>query len=137
MQAVERMLSNSPNRSVIESKTLVECIDACGACVLACASCADACDGERDHLQELRRCVRLNLDCAAICFATASVLSRQLLPDENVFRVQAEACEVVCATCAAECERYAEMHEHCRVCAEACRRCEVQCRRVVRQFTSA
>lgn len=137
MQAVERMLSNSPNRSVIERKILVECVDACGACVLACASCADACDGERDHLQELRRCVRLNLDCAAICFATASVLSRQLLPDENVFRVQAEACEVACAACAAECERHAEMHEHCRVCAETCRRCEEQCRRVVRQFTSA
>jgi hypothetical protein len=137
MQAVESMLSNSPNRSVIERKILVECVDACAACGLACTSCADACDGETAHVEELRRCVRLNLDCAAICFATASVLSRQLLPDENVFRVQAEACEVACAACAAECERHAEIHEHCRLCAQICRRCEELCRRVQRQFTSA
>jgi hypothetical protein len=131
------MLSSNPNRSVIERKVLVECVDACASCGMACTSCADACDGEKERLEELRRCVRLSLDCAAICFATASVLSRQLLPDENVFRLQAEACEVACAACAAECARYAEMHEHCRLCAETCRRCEEQCRRVVRQFSAA
>ncbi len=26
-----------------------------------------------------------------------------------------------------ECEKHAQMHEHCRVCAEACRRCESAC----------
>jgi hypothetical protein len=30
-------------------------------------------------------------------------------------------------TCAEECERHAEHHDHCRVCAEACRRCEEAC----------
>ena len=137
MQAVDWMLSNSPNRSLIERKVLADCVDACAACGLTCTSCADACDGETEHLEALRRCVRLNLDCAAICFATASVLSRQFSPDKNIFRVQVEACEVACAACAAECERHAEAHEHCRVCAQICRRCEEQCRRVSRQFNAA
>jgi hypothetical protein len=27
-----------------------------------------------------------------------------------------------------ECERHAQMNEHCRVCEQACRRCEQACR---------
>jgi hypothetical protein len=34
---------------------------------------------------------------------------------------------VACASCAAECESHAGMHEHCHVCGEACRRCESAC----------
>lgn len=35
-----------------------------------------------------------------------------------------QSCATVCKACGGECERHAEMHDHCRVCAEACRRCE-------------
>jgi hypothetical protein len=31
------------------------------------------------------------------------------------------------ASCIDECERHAEMHEHCRICADACRRCQQAC----------
>jgi hypothetical protein len=33
--------------------------------------------------------------------------------------------------CGDECERHAEMHEHCGICAEACRACEEACRELL------
>jgi hypothetical protein len=80
---------------------------------------------------DLRRCIRLNLDCAEICAATGAVLSRQTMPDTSLIRAQLAACAEACRVCAEECERHAEMHEHCRVCAECCRRCEKACRALV------
>jgi hypothetical protein len=76
---------------------------------------------------ELRACIRLNLDCAAICAATGSIASRQTLTDAAVLRAAIEACAEICRCCGAECRRHAEHHEHCRVCAEACEDCEQAC----------
>jgi hypothetical protein len=42
--------------------------------------CADACLGE-EKVEMLRRCIRLNLDCADVCNATGRMLSRQQEPD--------------------------------------------------------
>jgi hypothetical protein len=53
--------------SVIEA--LVRCIDECYACAQACTACADACLAE-DMVQQLKQCIRLNLDCADVCAAT-------------------------------------------------------------------
>jgi uncharacterized protein DUF326 len=52
---------------------------------------------------------------------------RQTEYDANVTRSLLGACVTVCRSCGDECERHAEMHEHCRVCAEVCRRCEQAC----------
>ena len=68
------------------------------------------------------------LDCADVCAATVGVTSRQTEYDANVTRPLLEACAATCRSCGDECERHAQMHEHCRVCAEACRRCEQACR---------
>ena len=38
-----------------------------------------------------------------------------------------------CGACAAECNRHAQMHEHCAVCADACRACEEACEAALRQ----
>jgi hypothetical protein len=76
---------------------------------------------------ELTKCIRLCLDCADICTATLRVASRQTEYNANVTRPQLEACVAVCRSSGDECERHAEMHEHCQVCAEACRRCEQAC----------
>lgn len=72
-------------------------------------------------------CIRLNLECAAICDATAEELSRAAALDDEALDAQLDACVVACAACATECERHAEMMNHCRVCAEACRACEAAC----------
>jgi uncharacterized membrane protein len=77
------------------------------------------------------KCIRLCLDCTDICVATAGVTSRQTAYDAMVIKPLLEACAAICRSCGDECERHAEMHEHCRVCAEACRRCERDCRNLV------
>ncbi|MBC6445932.1 four-helix bundle copper-binding protein [Actinokineospora xionganensis] len=66
--------------------------------------------------------------CADVCAATAQILSRHNGYDVNATRALLEACVRICASCAGECERYASMHEHCRVCAEQRRLCEQACR---------
>jgi hypothetical protein len=130
MHGIERMISTSPNRPPVDRTALAACIAACLECAQACTSCADACLGEQ-HVMDLRRCIRLNQDCADICAATARVLSRLIESDVAVTRAQLESCARACATCGAECHRHTS-HEHCKVCAEICQRCDEQCRGVLR-----
>jgi hypothetical protein len=74
------------------------------------------------------KCIRLDLDCADICFATSRVVSRQTEYDAKVTRSQLEACVTVCKSCGDECEQHGQHGmDHCRVCAESCRRCEQAC----------
>jgi hypothetical protein len=126
MPYAQRMLETHPWPSHIDREVLATCIEACFECEQACTSCADACLSE-EQVAELRRCVRLDLDCADVCAATGRVLSRQTGYDAPTSKAQLESCRQACATCAEECERHGEHHEHCRMCAEACRRCEEAC----------
>jgi Predicted metal-binding integral membrane protein (DUF2182)/Domain of Unknown Function (DUF326) len=104
----------------------VGAIDALSDCVQAC-NADNAADLGEPNLSEMVTCIRLCLDCADICAATAGVISRQADYDANVTRPLLEACVAICKRCGDECERHAHM-PHCRVCAEACRRCEQACR---------
>jgi hypothetical protein len=80
---------------------------------------------------ELTKCIRTDMDCAEICVATGSVLSRHTGYSANLTRAVLEACRTACKTCGDECERHARMHEHCRICAEACPRCEQACAELI------
>jgi hypothetical protein len=130
MQTIERMISTSRGQSPLTTGA-VDCIAACVECAAACVACADACLLEQ-NVAALRRCIRLNQDCADLCAATARVLSRLSDGDIRALRHQLEACALICATCGAECRQHAQHHEHCKVCADVCRRCEEQCRKAVR-----
>ena len=103
------------------------CVDACFNCTEACIACADACLSERD-IEHLVACIRLNQDCAAICTATGTILSRA---NKHGNRQPTEAllttCIAFCRACADECERHGAMHQHCAVCAKACRACADAC----------
>jgi hypothetical protein len=68
---------------------------------------------------------------AVHCDATGRVLSRHTGYDANMTRSTLQACAIACRSCADECERHAQMHEHCRVCAQACRRCEQACQELI------
>ncbi len=127
MHNIQEMLSRHPKPTRF-AQGLNDCVEACFECAFTCTACADACLAE-PHVDMLRRCIRLNLDCADLCLATGRALSRRTEGEWNVLRLAIEACAAACDACARECERHAEMHEHCRVCAEACRRCLEQCRR--------
>jgi hypothetical protein len=127
---LSEMLRTHPRTSSAQLTGLRECIEACYDCAQSCTSCADACLGE-ESVQELVRCICLNLDCADVCNTTGNILARLSEPDVALIRKQLEACIEACRVCGAECERHAQMHEHCRLCAEACRRCEQACERVL------
>jgi hypothetical protein len=106
---------------------LSRCIDACFDCVETCTACADACLSEGD-IERLINCVRLNLDCVAVCTATGSILARANKAGTlQLLEAQLTTCIAFCRACAAECEKHADMHKHCRVCAETCATCVAAC----------
>lgn len=127
---VQQMLATHPRQSRMDIQALKACIEACYECAQTCTSCADACLGEPGVL-DLVRCIRLNLDCAAICKVTGQVLTRQTEPAWSLLSSQIETCALACQVCGDECERHAGHHEHCRTCAESCRRCEEACNRLL------
>ena len=123
---VGAILGTHRRRLIADAATLATCIDECGACAATCTICADACLAEPD-IEALARCIRLCLDCADACVETGRILSRQTDPDGDTQLKALEACLTACRACAAECERHAHHHEHCRLSAEECRRCERAC----------
>jgi hypothetical protein len=136
MTNVLSMLDTHPVTSEIDRSLLDEALRAITECALTCTSCADACLGESD-VQDLVRCIRLNLDCADVCDATARILVRQTETDWRLVRSQLETCAEACRTCGEECRRHAVHHEHCRVCAEACQRCAEACDRLLAALPAA
>jgi hypothetical protein len=126
MSYAKQMLDTYPRDFNVDAAQLAATIDALSDCAQACTACADDCLSE-EMVAELTKCIRLNLDCADVCTATLRVASRQTDYDANVTRSVLQTCATVCRSCGDECERHAQMHEHCRVCAEACRRCEQAC----------
>lgn len=124
---VREMIASHPH---VQGKTvdaLLKCIEECYACAQTCTSCADACLAE-ENVAHLTQCIRRNLDCADMCFATGSMASRRTGSNINVLRAAMTSCAEACRVCGEECAKHAEMHEHCRICAEACRACEQACR---------
>lgn len=130
MERTREMLQSHPRQTQVDAGLLADAIRSLYTCAQVCTTCADACLGEA-MVQELVRCIRLNLDCADVCETTGALLSRQTEPDWSVIRDQLTACATVCRACGDECERHADMHEHCRVCAESCRHCEDMCNRLL------
>lgn len=128
--STEKMIKTSPGAAGRDTSSLAKCIDACFEAAQTCTSCADACLGEK-NLDALRRCIRLNLDCADLCETTGRLLSRVSQGGSaTLAQSLAQACAQACGECAAECEKHATgmKMEHCKMCAEACRRCEAACR---------
>src|SRR5690349_20773895 len=74
MSVVRAMFRSHPEHPA-HSDAMTACIDACSLCVETCTACADACLSEK-HVEMLISCIRLNLDCAAVCAATGSVMAR-------------------------------------------------------------
>src|SRR5215831_13216912 len=130
MSYARQMLDTYPRALAVDASLLAGAIDAMADCAQACIVDTDADLGEQ-NVTEMVRCIRLCLDCADICTATAGVTSRLGGYDADVTRPLLEACVVICKSCGDECERHAGMHEHCRVCAEACRHCEQACRELL------
>ena len=89
MKAIE-MIRTHPDVKGNVNEALIRCIEECYSCAQACTSCADACLAE-DMVQQLRQCIRFNLDCADVCAATGAVATRRTGSNEQVIRSMLEA----------------------------------------------
>src|SRR5215212_6805498 len=115
MTVAAQMLDTYPkDLGGVDRARMTACIEACFDCVQACTACADACLSE-DMVAELTTCIRTCSDCADVCDTTGRVLSRHTGYDANLTRAVLEACAAACKACGDECQRHAQMHEHCRV----------------------
>jgi hypothetical protein len=123
---VQAMLSTHPQAQGQINDAMIRATESVFDCAQACTACADACLGEA-AIANLRQCIRLNLDCADVCFATGVVGTRRTGSDEKIISLMFEACAEACRQCGEECARHASQHEHCRICAEVCRSCERAC----------
>ena len=130
MKTAREMIRNHPLEPICDADQLAAAIAEMNVCAQACTACADACLGEKD-ISSFIGCIRTDLDCADICHATSSVLSRTTQPSRELIRAQVQACATACGVCAAECEKHADMHTHCKLCAAACRSCEKECRNLL------
>ena len=72
----------------------------------------------------MTRCIQLNMECAAICYAAAQVMSMSGISAKAICRI----CITICNACADECSRH--QSDHCQQCAEACRNCAEECRKL-------
>lgn len=122
----EDLIISHPVKPQFDPERMAAFLDAVAECEQACLSCADACLGEESRGQ-LVHCIRINQDCADVCWATARLVSRRTSPDLKVIQSQVQTLSLVCTSCREECRRHSSSHEHCRVCAEACARCEDAC----------
>jgi hypothetical protein len=98
-------------------------IEACLACAALCHHCASSCLQETDP-KMMARCIQLDMECAAICTATAQLLS---LGSPHATAL-AKICADACAACATECSKHT--NEHCKECAEACKICAEACKNI-------
>ena len=134
MHYARDIVSKHPEVKGNINEALVRCSEEVLACAQTCIACGDACLGGQT-VKELTQCIRLNLDGADICAATAALTIRRTGSNEAVMRQVIEICATACRTCAEECERHASRHDHCRICAESCRRCEQACQEAARTIT--
>ena len=137
MKTIEMMLRSHPrtdNQRVIEYSATVKALSTCAE---TCVACADACLGEFEGVEQLRRCITTNLDCADVCTTTMQVLMRQTESPNDLVHAQLHACILACHLCADECERHSEMHNHCRINAESCRYCQERCNFLLGEISSS
>ena len=97
------------------------CIDACLNCAAICHHCANMDLKEKHHMGD---CAQLDMECAAICTAAATLMSLGSPFSKDICKI----CAAICKKCGDECRKHD--HEHCRECAEACRRCEAECNKM-------
>lgn len=102
-----------------------ELIEVLHECMEACNHCYDACLQE-DNVKMLAYCIRLDRECADIC----AYLEQAITRGTPFVGQLAQVCAEICEACGNECDKHADMHEHCKRCAEACHKCAEACKKV-------
>ena len=105
----QQMIAPHPHVKGDTNDALIGCLEECYSCTQTCTSCAAVCLGEQ-MVQQLTRCIRLNLDCADVCGATRSVATLRTGSNQEVIRHMLMTRQTACRLCGAECERHAGHH---------------------------
>ncbi len=98
------------------------CVDACLQCAAICNHCSSNCIQE-ENVQMMARCIQLDMECAAVCYAAAQVMSIGGQTAKELC-----ICADICDACADECSKHE--NSHCKECADACSRCAEECRKM-------
>ena len=70
----------------------------------------------------MANCIQLDMECSAICYAAAQLMSL----GSDKAKALCGLCAEICERCAEECGKHE--NEHCRECAEMCTKCAKECR---------
>jgi hypothetical protein len=105
-------MAHKDNQQLLE--LLSRCASTCDHCAMACL--------DDTVVKDLVHCIKLDLDCAAICRQAAMFVARGSQYAESMLA----ECAGICLACATECEKHADM-QHCKECAEICRECAAAC----------
>jgi hypothetical protein len=124
---LQAMLNTHPAVRSDVDELAVRATEACFDCAQMCVACADDA-WPKKSIDDLRQCIRINLDCTDVCCTAGLLGTRPTSPDGTIAGAMFGLCAEVCRRGGDECMRHAPHHEHCRICAEACRACEQACR---------
>ncbi|WP_084498255.1 four-helix bundle copper-binding protein [Pedobacter sp. V48] len=72
----------------------------------------------------MAECIRLDMECAAICYAAEQLMSLGIDSAKQLCKLCAE----ICKDCGTECGKHHT--EHCQKCAEACLHCARECLKI-------
>jgi hypothetical protein len=124
--SIKEMISEHPQVGGDYNESLAEAVKHAMYCAAICNSCADACSAEE---MDMRRCIRLCLDCSDVCEMTYRVATRRTDENRQLIRSVLAVCIEACETCADECAHHD--NAHCRRCERMCRECAEDCRRAL------
>ena len=98
-----------------------QCIQNCRDCQRICMLTITHCFAQGGEMCEATH-IRLLMDCAEICQASANFMLRA----SDLHPYTCAVCAQVCEQCKAACERYGDSQQM-RLCADACQRCADSC----------
>ena len=96
------------------------CIEACMTCASLCNHCASCCAAEND-IKMMGKCIQLDMECAAICYLSAQLMSLGSERAKDICII----CADICNQCSIECGKHES--EHCKQCSIAGRNCSDEC----------
>jgi hypothetical protein len=73
----------------------------------------------------MAKCIQLDMECAAVCYAAAQLMSLGSGYAKDI----CQQCAEICNACGNECGKHSHM-EHCRECMEACKACAEECHKM-------
>ena len=75
-------------------------------------------------MKKMAKCIQLDMECAAICYAAAQLMSLGSDKAKELCKI----CGDICETCGNECGKH--QTEHCQECFQACKQCAEECRKM-------